>query len=82
MLVNYSMDAYTIRSFSGVLMRVPGKATREPCHAYLNIVAADLPGSRKATGLRGHTSERFMCAVCKQTFNSLVDHACFDPTCA
>ncbi|KAI0819258.1 hypothetical protein BC628DRAFT_1333482, partial [Trametes gibbosa] len=54
------------------------QATREPCHAYLNIVAADLPGSRKATGLRGHTSERFMCAVCKQTFNSLVDHACFD----
>ncbi|KAI9065736.1 hypothetical protein FKP32DRAFT_1610486 [Trametes sanguinea] len=52
----------------------------QPCHAYLNFIAADLPGSRKATGLRGHTAHRFMCPVCKKTLPSLVDHACFDPS--
>ncbi|OJT11593.1 hypothetical protein TRAPUB_11902 [Trametes pubescens] len=41
-------------------------------------MAADLPGSRKATGLRSHTSTQFMCAVCNKRFPSLVDHRCYD----
>lgn len=73
------MKRFMLTTVLGVPMRIPGKEVREPCHAYVNIVAADLPGSRKATGLRGHTSKRFMCAVCKKTFTSLVDHGCFDP---
>ncbi|KAI9060847.1 hypothetical protein FKP32DRAFT_1605216 [Trametes sanguinea] len=42
--------------------------------------ASDLPGARKATGLRGHTVNRFMCPVCKKSFNSLAHHNCYDPS--
>ncbi|KAJ3014376.1 hypothetical protein NUW54_g1323 [Trametes sanguinea] len=55
--------------YDGILMRVPGSKDPQPCHVYVNIIAADLPGSWKATGLRGHTAQRFMCMVCKKTFH-------------
>ncbi len=61
-------------------MRVPKKKALQPVHAYVNINVSDLPASRKAAGLRGVTSDDFMCHVCKKTLSSLVDHECFDDT--
>ncbi|CDO76806.1 hypothetical protein BN946_scf185033.g3 [Trametes cinnabarina] len=68
------------RLYDGISMRLPSMDEPQPCHAYVNIVSADLPGSRNATGLCGHTAERFMCPVCKKSLTSLVDHTCYDPS--
>ncbi|KAH9855660.1 hypothetical protein C2E23DRAFT_693171, partial [Lenzites betulinus] len=64
---------------SGVPMHVPEKLEPLDVNVFVNILAADLPGSRKGTGLRGHTSKWHMCAVCKKPFHSLVDDSCFNP---
>ncbi|KAH9854262.1 hypothetical protein C2E23DRAFT_726504, partial [Lenzites betulinus] len=56
-------------------------AEPEPLHAYLNNVSSDLPATHKLNGLRGHTSEPFMCDVCEATFTSLTNPECFDPDC-
>ncbi|KAI0351281.1 hypothetical protein OH77DRAFT_1567406 [Trametes cingulata] len=68
------------RMYHGVDMRVPAEPGPIPTHLHVNIIAADLPGSRKSTGLRAHTSKLFMCAVCNKPFHSLVDHRCYDAT--
>lgn len=60
-------------------MRLAGQEEQSPVHVHVCILAADLPASRKATGLKGHTSDHFMCPVCKQPFHSLVDEKCYAP---
>lgn len=62
----------------GVGMCTPAVPERVPAHLYVNVLAADLPGSRKTSGLRSHTSKGFMCAVCNKPFHSLVTHECYD----
>ncbi|KAH9850227.1 hypothetical protein C2E23DRAFT_861486 [Lenzites betulinus] len=52
--------AEAAKMYRGVNMSVPAQLERMPTHVYINVMAADLPGSRKATGLRSHTSKRFM----------------------
>ena len=51
----------------------------EDVHAFLYIDASDLPASRKAAGLRSHSSKKFMCTVCRQQLPSLTDPDAFDP---
>ncbi|KAI1792694.1 hypothetical protein LXA43DRAFT_1130213 [Ganoderma leucocontextum] len=66
--------------YPGVPMQLAGADLDDPSQVnmYLNILAADLPGSRKTTGLRGHTSKAFMCSVCKKPLHSLTSHECYD----
>lgn len=67
---------------TGIILRSDGTGdadtTFEPIHAFLNNICCDLPASHKANGLRGHTSETFMCDMCEALFSSLVTPECFD----
>ncbi|CDO77902.1 hypothetical protein BN946_scf184624.g1 [Trametes cinnabarina] len=49
-------------------------------HGSLWIQISDLPASRKVTGLRGVTAERWMCTECYATVSSLVSPDCFNPS--
>lgn len=64
---------------AGVTMRVHGHPRTEQflVNGMLLINTSDLPASRKLTGLRGVTSEDFMCTFCYQPFSSLVCEDCF-----
>ena len=69
-------------AFVGVGMRVHGEPQTEefPVNGSVLIHSLDIPASRKMSGLRGITSEDFMCTYCYQTFSSLVCEDCFDRT--
>lgn len=60
-------------------MHVHGDEETLPVNLHVLLVSADLPGGRKSTGLKGHTSKLFMCPVCNKPFHSLADSDCFDP---
>ncbi|KAI0733353.1 hypothetical protein C8Q72DRAFT_636139 [Fomitopsis betulina] len=55
-----------------------GVVSHDVFHAFLNNIVSDLPASHKLNGLRGHTSEHFMCDTCEVPFSSLVNPECFD----
>ena len=61
-------------------MRIHGEPDNQqfPVNGTLYINTSDIPASRKITGLRGVTSEDFMCTSCYQTFSSLVCEDCFN----
>lgn len=58
-----------------------GVVSHDVFHAFLNNIVSDLPASHKLNGLRGHTSEHFMCDTCEVPFSSLVNPECFDTAC-
>ena len=49
----------------GIMFRVHGHVDAELVHGLLYLLTADLPASRKATGLRGHSAMGYMCTECE-----------------
>ncbi|VDC05126.1 unnamed protein product [Peniophora sp. CBMAI 1063] len=68
-----------LRLYNGVDMPVHGMDGKQCIHCALYMNISDLPASRKISGMRGHTSEEWMCTWCKMTMASLTHSRCFDP---
>ena len=45
-------------------MKVHGRDERPVVHGSLYLDCSDLPASRKVSGLRGHSSVKWMCPLC------------------
>ncbi|CDO73032.1 hypothetical protein BN946_scf185007.g86 [Trametes cinnabarina] len=67
------------RLYGGISFQISDDDEPELLHAFLNNITSDLPAAHKLNGLRGHTSNAFMCDMCDAPFNSLVNPECFDP---
>lgn len=63
---------------AGVEMKIPGEDQLQPVHAYLLASASDLPATRKLSGLRSHSSKKWMCPLDTQPLCSLTHPDCFD----
>lgn len=64
---------------TGAQYRVHGHAHTKTVHSALQSNVSDLPASRKANGLAGHSSKFFMCGFCDMPFFRLVDPTCYSP---
>lgn len=59
-------------------MKVHNRPDRELIHGMMYLNFSDLPASRKAAGLRGHTSKLHMCADCEEPFYNLIYAKCYN----